>query len=107
MRMRGGLDLVVLLLASALMGAGGASGAGKIAAADAAARGEVSVVGISHSFPDGRIDWLFNPTAKKGPFNPEWTEEQFRIMENQPKLRFIRVEHLADTDRGGFGSTGK
>lgn len=79
MRMRGGLDLVVLLLASALMGAGVASGAGKTAEADAAAGGEVSVVGISHAFPDGRIDWLFNPTAKKGPFNPEWTWQLNRM----------------------------
>ena len=32
---------------------------------------------------------------------------QFRIMENQPKLVFTRVEHLESPDRGGFGSTGK
>lgn len=32
---------------------------------------------------------------------------QFRIMENQPRLSFEQVEHLAETDRGGFGSTGK
>ena len=32
---------------------------------------------------------------------------QFRIMENQPKLNFVRVEHLDGPDRGGFGSTGK
>ena len=32
---------------------------------------------------------------------------QFRIMKNQPELRFIQVEHLDDPDRGGFGSTGK
>ena len=32
---------------------------------------------------------------------------QFRIMKNQPPLRFIRVEHLEGEDRGGFGSTGK
>ena len=31
---------------------------------------------------------------------------QFRIMENQPKIIFEEVEHLDDTDRGGFGSTG-
>ena len=31
---------------------------------------------------------------------------QFRIMENQPKINFIRVEHLEGNDRGGFGSTG-
>lgn len=32
---------------------------------------------------------------------------QFRIMENQPKLVFDEVERLAETDRGGFGSTGR
>lgn len=32
---------------------------------------------------------------------------QFRIMENQPKIEFEEVEHLAGKDRGGFGSTGK
>lgn len=32
---------------------------------------------------------------------------QFRIMENQPKLDFVQVEHLDGSDRGGFGSTGK
>lgn len=32
---------------------------------------------------------------------------QFRIVENQPKIVFEAVEHLEDTDRGGFGSTGR
>ena len=32
---------------------------------------------------------------------------QFRIVEKQPELTFEEVEHLEDTDRGGFGSTGK
>ena len=32
---------------------------------------------------------------------------QFRIMENQPRLTFTRVERLEGPDRGGFGSTGK
>ena len=32
---------------------------------------------------------------------------QFRIEQNQPPLRFVRVEHLDGPDRGGFGSTGK
>lgn len=32
---------------------------------------------------------------------------QFRIMENQPKISFVPVEHLGNNDRGGFGSTGK
>lgn len=32
---------------------------------------------------------------------------QFRIMEHQPVIEFEEAEHLSDTDRGGFGSTGK
>lgn len=31
---------------------------------------------------------------------------QFRIMENQPELRFVETERLEAQDRGGFGSTG-
>jgi dUTP pyrophosphatase len=32
---------------------------------------------------------------------------QFRIVENQPKIEFCEVESLGNSDRGGFGSTGK
>ncbi len=32
---------------------------------------------------------------------------QFRIMKHQPKIVFEECEHLNDSDRGGFGSTGK
>ncbi len=31
---------------------------------------------------------------------------QFRIIEKQPKIRFKKVSHLGNKDRGGFGSTG-
>lgn len=31
---------------------------------------------------------------------------QFRIMKKQPEIEFVEVEHLADKDRQGFGSTG-
>lgn len=31
---------------------------------------------------------------------------QFRIMKKQPEIKFIEVENLDSTDRGGFGSTG-
>lgn len=31
---------------------------------------------------------------------------QFRIMEKQPEIDFIEVEHLNEKSRGGFGSTG-
>lgn len=32
---------------------------------------------------------------------------QFRIMEHQPTIVFEEVDALGETDRGGFGSTGK
>ena len=32
---------------------------------------------------------------------------QFRIMEKQPKLNRVVVDHMDDPDRGGFGSSGK
>lgn len=31
---------------------------------------------------------------------------QFRIVEHQPRLNFVAVETLGNSDRGGFGSTG-
>lgn len=32
---------------------------------------------------------------------------QFRIVEKQPKLTFDEIEFMMDSDRNGFGSTGK
>ena len=32
---------------------------------------------------------------------------QFRLMKKQPAIAFEEVKHLSNTDRGGFGSTGK
>lgn len=32
---------------------------------------------------------------------------QFRIMQKQGNQHFVEVEHLEETDRGGFGSTGR
>ena len=32
---------------------------------------------------------------------------QFRINKIQPEIEFEEVEHLDETSRGGFGSTGK
>lgn len=53
--------------------------ASALTVADRAASGEVEVVGIPWSFPSNRIDWLFNPTERKGPFNPEWTWQLNRM----------------------------
>ncbi|HPZ00358.1 MAG TPA: dUTP diphosphatase [Clostridiales bacterium] len=32
---------------------------------------------------------------------------QFRIMRNQPPIRFLETDYLSGPNRGGFGSTGK
>jgi len=41
--------------------------------ADDAVAGRVTVVGIPHTFPDGVIDWSFNPTRAPGrDIDPEW-----------------------------------
>lgn len=40
--------------------------------ADCGVRGEVAIVNIPWNFPDGRIDFRFDPTALKGPRNHEW-----------------------------------
>lgn len=31
---------------------------------------------------------------------------QFRILKHQPGIEFVETEHLGDSSRGGFGSTG-
>ena len=41
-------------------------------AAEKACRGTVTSIGIEHTFEDGNIDFLFNPTNIKGPVNYEW-----------------------------------
>ena len=34
-------------------------------------------------------------------------ECQFRILKHQPTVVLVEAEHLSDTNRGGFGSTGE
>ncbi len=43
-----------------------------IESAENTIRGIVRVVNIDWTFPDGKIDFLFDPTAIKGPRNHEW-----------------------------------
>ena len=40
--------------------------------ADRAVRGDVTVVSYPWQFPDGKIDWHFNPTGRDVPLNHEW-----------------------------------
>ena len=32
---------------------------------------------------------------------------QFRIIQHQPRIHLVEVDHLGNTDRGGIGSTGR
>lgn len=41
-------------------------------AGDAARRGELSLIGIQHTYSDAEIDWRFNPTAGTAAFSKEW-----------------------------------
>ena len=40
--------------------------------ADRAVRGEMREVNVDWTFPDGKIDFLFDPTSVRGPRNHEW-----------------------------------
>lgn len=40
--------------------------------AENAAQGNITVVNIPHRFPEGRIDFLYDPTRATGVYNPEW-----------------------------------
>lgn len=62
---------------------------------------------IDHSYCGDNDWWRFpalafrNTTIYKGD-----RICQFRIVEKQPQIEFVEVEHLGNKDRGGFGSTG-
>ena len=74
-----GETALLLALGLAFCGAPAAQGNDALGEADRAARGEVSVIGVEHTFSDGRIDWLFNATKERGAFNPEWTWQLNRM----------------------------
>ena len=63
----------------------------EIATAERAVRGEVTVINIPWRFPDGRIDYAFNPTSERGPFNPEWTWQLNRHAFWHPLARVYRA----------------
>ena len=46
---------------------------------DRIVKGEIEVVGVTWAFPSNRVDWLFDASAKKGPYNPEWTWQLNRM----------------------------
>ena len=52
-------------------------------------------------------EWKLPVLATRNAFIPKGARIcQFRIVRNQPPLRFRAVDHMDGPDRGGFGSTG-
>lgn len=62
---------------------------------------------IDNSYSGDNDQWRFPALAMRDTIIKKGDRIcQFRIMERQPKFDIVEVEHLNDTDRGGFGSTG-
>lgn len=52
--------------------------------------------------------WKMPVYSTKEVYIPKGTRiAQFRIIKHQPDIEFVETDIMADTDRGGFGSTGK
>ena len=63
---------------------------------------------VDQSYCGDNDQWMFPAYALRDTtINKNDRICQFRIVEKQPEIQFVEVEHLSDTDRGGFGSTGK
>lgn len=66
-----------------------------------------SVGTIDNSYSGDNDEWKWSAIALKDIKLEKNTRIcQFRIIEKQPKVTFIKVDHLNDVDRGGSGSTG-
>ena len=62
---------------------------------------------IDNSYSGDGDQWMFSAYALRDTvIHANDRICQFRIMKNQPPVRFQRVEHLDAENRGGFGSTG-
>jgi len=62
---------------------------------------------IDNSYSGDNDQWRFPAYATRDiTINKNDRICQFRINKKQPTFDFEEVEHLNDTDRGGFGSTG-
>ena len=62
---------------------------------------------IDNSYSGDNDQWRFPAYATRDAIiNKNDRICQFRINKKQPTFDFEEVEHLNDTDRGGFGSTG-
>lgn len=63
---------------------------------------------IDETYCGDNDEWLLPVYATRTVLIPKNTRIcQFRILKHQPLVAFAEVEHLSDTDRGGFGSTGE
>lgn len=66
-------------------------------------------IGVIDSNYNGDDDiWCMPVVATKDIYIPKGTRIcQFRIQEEQPKIRFVSVSSLGNKNRNGFGSSGK
>jgi dUTP pyrophosphatase len=62
---------------------------------------------IDNSYSGDNDQWKFPAYATRDTIIKKGDRIcQFRIVENQPDYNIVEVEHLNDSDRGGFGNTG-
>lgn len=62
---------------------------------------------VDNSYCGNNDQWYFSAYAvKDGMMNDGDRICQFRIVENQPDVKFVEVSELKNPDRNGFGSTG-
>lgn len=63
---------------------------------------------IDETYCGDNDEWQFPAYATRAVDIPKNTRIcQFRILKHQLTVELIEAEHLSDTDRGGFGSTGE
>ena len=63
---------------------------------------------IDETYCGDNDEWQFPAYATMEVNIPKNTRIcQFRILKHQPTIAFVEADHLSDTDRGGFGSTGE
>lgn len=63
---------------------------------------------IDETYCGDNDEWYFPAYATRDTLLVKNTRIcQFRILKHQPTLALVEVDHLSETDRGGFGSTGE
>lgn len=63
---------------------------------------------IDETYCGDNDEWKFPAYATREVYIPKNTRIcQFRILKHQPTVELVETEHLSNTDRGGFGSTGE